>query len=145
MTRRLAKSTHSSKEQKTMIRSLVAFSLALLMFTGCGGNPPPELLPLDLSGTWSGPDGQGGTFSVTLSHDLSTDSLSGTWTSTGQGVTVNGTLDGTLATRSVSMSMRFEDAVVFTYTGTVESDGTTITGTVRDTDGETNPLNLTKT
>ena len=113
------------------------------MFTGCAGTDPEPAL--DLSGRWSGPDGQGGTFSVTLSHELSTDSLSGTWTSTGQGVTVNGTLDGTLATRSVSMSMRFEDAVVFTYTGTVESNGTTITGTVRDTDGETNPLNLTKT
>ena len=117
--------------------------LALLMFIGCGGTDPER--PLDLSGRWSGPDGQGGTFTVTLSHDLSTDSLSGTWSSTGQGVTVNGTLDGTLATKSVSMSMSFEGAPAFTYSGTVESDEKTITGTIRDTDGETNPLNLTRT
>ena len=125
-----------------MTLRLLGLSLALLMFTGC---PPTEPEPaLSLSGTWSGPDGHGGTFTVTLSHDLSTDSLSGTWTSTGQGVTVTGTLDGALAARSVSMSMYFEDAVAFAYTGTVGGDGNTITGTVRDTDGETNPLNLTK-
>lgn len=117
-------------------------TLALLMFIGCGGTDPER--PLDLSGRWSGPDGQGGTFAVTLSHDMSTDSLSGTWASTGQGVTVNGTLKGTLATKSVSLSMHFEDAPVFTYSGTVESDEKTITGTVRDTAGESNPLNLTK-
>ncbi len=121
----------------------LGLTFALLVFVGCGTTDPEPAV--DLSGTWSGPDGHGGTFSVTLSHDLSTDSLSGTWASTGQGVTLNGSLGGTLATRSVSMSMQFEGAVVFTYTGTVESDGNTITGTVRDTDGETNPLNLTKT
>lgn len=115
------------------------------MSIGCGGTDPDP--PLDLTGRWQGPDGHGGTFGVALSHDLPTDSLSGTWTSTGQGMPVSGTLGGTLATstRSVSMSMYFEEAVVFTYTATVEDDGNTITGTVRDTDGETNPLNLTRT
>lgn len=87
-------------------------TFALLMFVGCGTTDPEPAL--NLSGTWSGPDGHGGTFSVTLSHDLSTGSLSGTWASTGQGVTLNGSLGGTLATRSVSMSMQFEGAVVFT-------------------------------
>lgn len=117
-------------------------TLALLMFTGCwGGDPPPEP-PLDLSGRWSGPDGHGGTFTVDLSHDLSADALSGTWTSAAQGVTVSGTLNGTLATRSVSMSLYIDDAPAFTYSGTVDGEGETITGTIRDAGGETNPLNL---
>lgn len=121
----------------------LGLTLALLVFIGCPPTEPEP--PLDLSGEWSGPDGQGGTLTVILSHDLSANSLSGTWSSTGEGVTVSGTLDGTLATRSVSMSMYLEDAPAFTYNGTVESDGNTITGTVHDTGGETHPLNLTRT
>ena len=107
----------------------LGLTFALLVFAGCGTTDTEPAL--DLSGTWRGPTGFEGPLTVTLSHDLSTDALSGTWH--WGAVARNGSLDGTLATRSISMSLQDGGAVVLTYTGTVESDGKTITGTVRDT------------
>ena len=76
---------------------------------------------------------------MTLHHDLSTDSLSGTWTH-GDSLT----LVGSLAGRSVSMRVYTGGRRVFTYSGTVEIDGETITGTTRDWEGGSLPLTLTR-
>lgn len=111
-------------------------TLALLVFIGCGGTDPEH--SVDLSGRWSDPNDPGlGT--VTLHHDLSTDSLSGTWTH-GDSLT----LVGSLAGRSVSMQVYSAGHFVFTYSGTVESDGKTITGTTLDWEGGSRPLTLTR-
>ena len=82
---------------------------------------------------------------LNLTHDLSTNRLSGTWTVAFGGVSLTGTTDGHLSSGSVTLAMHFDDEPsLFSYTGTVVDGGTSIRGTFRDADGGTQPVELKK-
>ena len=119
------------------------FLAVLVAAAACGGTDPE---PLDLSGTWRGATDDGTAVTLNLSHDLSTDRLSGTWIVAFGGVSFTGTADGNLASGSVTLAMHFEgEPSLFSYTGAVTDDGTTtLRGTIRDAYGNTHPLELTK-
>ena len=74
----------------------------LVAAAGCDGTDPEP--PLDLSGRWSGATDGGLAVTLNLSHDLSTDRLSGTWMVVGGGQSFTGTVNGRLASGSVNLS-----------------------------------------
>ena len=109
----------------------------------CGTDPTP----LNLAGRWSGATNDGGTdVTLTLTHNLSSNQLSGSWTvKLGSSVSFSGTVDGRLSNRSVTLALHHEvRSSLFTYTGTVADDGMLLNGTFRDADGRTVRLELTK-
>ena len=109
--------------------------------SACGGTDPE---PLNLSGRWSGAAEDGTAVTLKLTHDLSTDRLSGTWTLAFGGVSVTGTTDGHLSSGSVTLAMHFEgEPTLYGYTGAVVDDET-IRGTIRYADGWTQPVELKK-
>ena len=118
---------------------------AVLSAVAACGSTDPE--PLNLSGRWSGATEDGTAVTLNLTHDLSTNRLSGTWTLAFGGVSVGtGTTDGHLSSGSVTLGMHFEDRGswgFYSYTGAVVDDET-IRGTIRDDAGWTPPVELKK-
>lgn len=115
----------------------------LLCAVAACGDTAPE--PLDLSGRWSGAAEDGTAVTLNLTHDLSTDRLSGTWTVAFGGVSLTGTTDGHLSSGSVTLALHFEgEPSLFSYTGAVVDGGTSIRGILRDADGRTEPVELKK-
>lgn len=116
--------------------------MMLLAVAACGGTDPETL---DLSGTWSGATDNGTAVTLKLSHDLSTDRLSGTWSVGFGSVSLSGTADGHLSSGSVTLVMHFESsAYPIRYTGAVATGGASMRGTITWDPGDTQPLNFTK-
>jgi len=101
-------------------------ALALPMFIGCT-DPEPRF---DLAGLWV--DAHRVEDTVTMYHDLSTDSLSAYWS---DDVAMVGTVDGQ------SVVLRYYP-YGSTYRATVEDDGETITGTLHGWEGDELPITL---
>ena len=85
-------------------RLIVSCLPVLVVVAAACGGPDPEP-PVDLSGRWSGATNTGISVTLSLSHDLSTNLLSGTWTMVSGGESFVGTIDGRLVSGSVFLAM----------------------------------------
>jgi len=106
-------------------------ALALPMFIGCT-DPEPRF---DLAGLWV--DAHRVEDTVTMYHDLSTDSLSAYW-----GDDVAYPMVGTVDGQSVVLRFYSGGVTTVTYRATVEDDGETIIGTLHSMEGDELPMTL---
>lgn len=119
--------------------------LLLALLAATAACPPTEPEPPDLSGEWSGATDSGNAATLNLSHDLSTDRLSGTWSLRLGDIVLTGDAAGHLTGESVSLDLNLErrdDPV--RYTGAIADGGTTLRGTITYDPGDSEPLVLTK-
>lgn len=122
-------------------RSLLVALLCAVV--ACGTDPEP----LNLAGRWSGAtNDRSMEVTLTLTHDLSTNRLSGSWTvDRGASGTFSGTVEGRLSNKSITLTLHHEDVPsLYRYTGTVVGDGTLMGGDLRDAAGKTVRLEFTK-
>ncbi len=102
------------------------------MFIGCT-DPEPRF---DLAGLWV--DAHRVEDTVTMYHDLSTDSLSAYWSDDVASDPMVGTVDG----QSVVLRFYSGGVAIFTYRAMVEDDGETIIGTLQSMEGDELPMTL---
>ena len=125
-------------------------SLLLALLAATAACPPTVPESPDLNGEWSGATDGGNAATLNLSHDLSTDRLSGTWSLRSGDIVIGGTVDGHLTGESVSLDLNWESRPddPARYTGAVADGGTTLRGTITydptSDPGDSEPLVLTK-
>jgi len=124
------------------MRRFVAPLLALvLLFSACGGDSTGPDSKTDLTGTWAGSISDG-TLSLTVNHNTSTNTLTGSGNIVGPGGSAALVIQGNFAKPNVSMTL--SPAGYAPLNVTAQISGNTMTGTANGSGMSNVSVNLAR-